>query len=233
MHKQNSTVVPKSVDIEEVWRDSRVAAAFVEDKIEREGAHVLIQTVASQVDDIMGKGFFVTHCTPPDKFGVTVWNGEFSGYKEWVEDEQQMFWFDKDGNRLDAVIPRKYLSLEKFKDRVCILNFTMDRCPQNSSMGNYLVFEKRQTVVPWAGCLHDLWHIVKNSGTNTVVLRAPGQDAQHDPERGGASRRRGDACRSGDCGADACRSAYQRFDSGRRSASQRFGSGRGACRGGG
>ena len=49
-------MLPKSVDMDDVFRDRVVADAFVQDKLQREGAHCLLKTLYAQVSDIVKGG---------------------------------------------------------------------------------------------------------------------------------------------------------------------------------
>ena len=155
-------MIPKTIEMDDVFRDTAVADAFVQDKLMREGAHCLLKTFYAQVAEIVQGG--LSACVPPENFEL----GENRLKRVWDPDKRRMFWEDADGNT-SVIIPDNMLTVEGFAKKLKLFTNTLDRCPTNSCMLNFCVFDQGMCLTANWGRFHDIWNSVKNAGKKKII----------------------------------------------------------------
>ena len=151
--------------MDDIFRDTVVADAFVQDELQREGAHCLLKTLYAQVGDIVKGG--LSACVPPESLFISA----FATVHERAWKDGRLYCqATADGDRT-VVIPDSMLTVDDFKKQLKFINNTLDRCPTNSCMMNFCIFSASMCMTAYWGRFHDIWNSVKNSATKNMVLQ--------------------------------------------------------------
>ena len=149
--------------MDHVFRDTVVADAFVQDKLQREGAHCLLKTLYAQGSDIVKGG--LSACVPPESLYISAFDSQHE--RAWNEGR---LYVTLDGSKV-AVISGSMLTVDGFKKQLKFINNTLDRCPTNSCMLNFCIFAQNICITANWGRFHDIWNSVKNAAKKKLLLQ--------------------------------------------------------------
>ena len=111
------------MDADVLWRDTEVAAAWSEDRVERESAFVLIRGIFSQIQDFVADG--VERCLPPDGLNLHPQAGRTQ--RVWKDGRMRLI--NEETELDEPVISDELLSLVNVMKMILLISHTIDRSP--------------------------------------------------------------------------------------------------------
>ena len=134
------TVLRKYFRLEILHRNTEVAKAWVDDKVERESAHAVIEALSSQLAMVTRRGFKAARKPVDLLIGTLPLEAKTRQVNE--SGIASIGWRDEDGSDTSKlVIPSRLLALEQLQEEITVINITMDRGPSNVSAMNYMLHQ--------------------------------------------------------------------------------------------
>ena len=170
--------------LELIYRDSKVAALFVEDRLTRQSSHSLLQTIVSQLEQLVPSP--VTRGTLPAAVRVA----PLQDVDECIVElsDHTLCLVNRRTNRVVHVFPPDF-SVKS----LLVVNHVLDRGPTNCCM---MAFAQQQGLlwVPHWGPFHDMWNAVKSAAKKVdaggwwlqIMRFASVANLNHGPFRSGA-----------------------------------------------
>ena len=129
------SVLPKSFDPELLFRNTAVAQAWIDDKVERESAYVVVKAMWAQAADLFEHGYALS-AVP---ISLNVWPSTNPKFKRFIGPDGAVRMGVGEDDEGVRIIPLELEGLEAFKKSMFIVVHVVDRAPTTIAAFNFLL----------------------------------------------------------------------------------------------